>query len=155
MIVSRDRRVGAAHGDQLGDVDALIADPLDVADDVQHRGGEPQVAGDRGLQGEQREHALVHLEVAPVDPVVVGDDELREPQVDGIERVEHAIDLAERHVHATERGALDLAHLLLEVLPALAARHQLNLPVTYSSVRGFAGLLKSVSVAACSMSSPR
>jgi hypothetical protein len=43
---------------------------------VQHRGDDPQVAGDRRLTGEQREDSLMDLQVAPVDPVVVGDDDL-------------------------------------------------------------------------------
>jgi hypothetical protein len=36
-------------------------------------GDDPQVAGDRRLAGEQRQNLLVHLEVAAVDAVVVGD----------------------------------------------------------------------------------
>src|SRR2546422_7449521 len=47
----------------LGDVHALIAHALDVLDQMQQRGDQPQIAGDRRLQREQREDALVDLEV--------------------------------------------------------------------------------------------
>jgi len=64
-----------AQGDELGDVHALVAHALHVVDHLEQGGHEAQVGGDRGLAGEQREDALVNLEVAAVHPVVVGDHE--------------------------------------------------------------------------------
>ena len=68
------RRLVARQPHELGDVHALVAHPLDAADDVQQRRDDPQVTRDRRLAREQRQRALVYLQVAPVDPVVVGDD---------------------------------------------------------------------------------
>ena len=44
---------------ELRDVDAQVADPLDVDDRVQQRRDQPQVARDRRLTREQAEDALV------------------------------------------------------------------------------------------------
>jgi hypothetical protein len=43
----------AGERHQLGDVRALVAHPLDAADDVQQRGDESEVAGDGRLSREQ------------------------------------------------------------------------------------------------------
>ena len=107
--------------DQLGDVHALVAHPLDVLDHVQQRGDQAQVAGDGRLQREQREDALVDLEVAPVDAVVVGDHHLRELDVLVVERLEHAVELLDDQVEAAERVILELLQLLLEVRASLLA----------------------------------
>src|ERR1700747_2636093 len=96
------------------------------------------------------------LEVAPVDARVVGDDELRQALVAVVERGQHALELTEGHVESAQRGVLELEELRLEGLTALAREgHQLNFPVTYSSVRELAGALNNFSVSACSTSSPR
>ena len=76
---------------------------------MQQRGDQPQVAGDRRLQGEQREDALVDLQVAPVDAVVVGDHHLRELDVLVLERLEHAVELLDDQVEAAERVGFELA----------------------------------------------
>ena len=83
---------------------------------MQQRGDEAQVAGDGGLQGEQREDPLVDLQVAPVDAVVVGDHHLGELDVLVVERLEHAVELLDDDVEAAEGALLELAQLLLEVL---------------------------------------
>ena len=116
------RRLVAGERDQLGDVHALVAHPLDVLDQVQQRGDEPQVAGHRRLQREQREDPLVDLQVAPVDAVVVGDHHLRQLDVLVGERLEHAVELLDDQVEAAERAGLELAQLGLEVRAALDVR---------------------------------
>ena len=88
---------------QLGDVHALVAHALDVLDHVQQRGDEPQVAGHRRLAGEQRQDALVDLEVAAVDAVVVGDDDRGELDVLVLERLERAVELLDDQVEPAER----------------------------------------------------
>ena len=75
---------------------------------MQQRRDEPQVAGHRRLQREQREDALVDLQVAPVDAIVVGDHHLRELDVLVRERLEDAIELFDDHVQAAERTVLEL-----------------------------------------------
>ena len=116
------RRLVAGQRDQLGDVHALIAHPLDVHDHVQQRGDQAQVARDGRLQREQREDALVDLQVAPVDAVVVGDHHLRELDVLVVERLQHAVELLDDQVQAAERVLFELLQLLLEVRAALLAR---------------------------------
>ena len=64
--------------------------------DVQQRGDEPQVAGDRRLAREHRQDPLVDLEVAAVDAVVVGDDDLGQLDVLVLERLGDAVELLER-----------------------------------------------------------
>ena len=115
-------RLVPGEGDQLGDVHALVAHPLDVLDHVQQRGDQPQVSGDRRLQGEQREDPLVDLQVAPVDAVVVGDHHLRELDVLVLERLEHAVELLDDQVKAAQRVGFELLQLLLKVRPPLTAR---------------------------------
>ena len=95
-ISSCDGRLVAGQRDQLGDVHALVAHALDVLDHVQQRGDEPQVAGHRRLQRQQRQDPLVDLQVAAVDAVVVGDDDRRELDVLVLERLERAVELARR-----------------------------------------------------------
>ena len=68
------RRLIAGQRDQFGDVHALVAHPLDASNDVQQRRDDPQVARDGCLTREQRQQTLMDFEIAPVDPVVVGDD---------------------------------------------------------------------------------
>ncbi len=112
-------RLVSGKRDQLGDVHALVAHALDVLDHVQQRRDEAQVARDRRLQREQREDALVHLQVASVDAVVVGDHHLRELHVLVVQRLEHAVELLDDQVEAAERVGLELAQLCLEVRAAL------------------------------------
>ena len=107
----------------LAIVHALVAHPLDVLDQVQQRGDEPQVAGDRSLQGEQRQDPLVHLEVAAVEAVVVVDDDRGQLDVLVLERLQRAVELLDDEVDAAEGGGLQLAQRLLEAMAALAA-HQ-------------------------------
>ena len=112
----------AGERQQLADVHALVAHPLDAHDHVQQRGDEPQVAGHRSLAGEQRQQALVDLEVAPVDAVVVGDHDRGQLDVLMGERLERAVELLEHDVDAAERALLELAELLVEARAAAPAR---------------------------------
>ena len=138
-------------GMQLGDVHALVAHPLDVLDDVQQRGDQPQVARDRRLQREQRQDPLVDLEVAAVDAVVVGDDDRGELDVLVLDRLERAVELLDDEV---ERRRAPAASSALELLAGSAGAcrarpsAQPNFPVTYSSVRESSGLVKIFSVGA-------
>jgi hypothetical protein len=139
--------------DELGDRHALVAHALDVLDEVQQRGDEPQVARHGRLTGQQGEDPLVDLEVATVEAVVVEDDDLGELDVLVLQRFEHAVELLDHHLDPAQRRLLEAFELLLEVLAPLAA-HQPNFPVTYSSVRLSSGVENILSVAACSIISP-
>ena len=90
------RRLVAGDRQHLGDVHALVAHALGVLDHVQQRRDDAQVARDRRLQREQREDPLVDLEVAAVDPVVVGDHDRRELDVAVVERLQRAVERRRR-----------------------------------------------------------
>ena len=111
-----NRRLVPGERDQLGDVHALVAHPLDVLDHVQQRGDEAQVAGDGRLAGEQGEDPLVDLQVAAVDAVVVEDDHRCQLDVLVLQRLEHAVELLDDDVQATQRATLELGELGVEVM---------------------------------------
>jgi hypothetical protein len=89
---------------QLGDRDALVADPLEMDRAVQHREHETQVAGHGRLLGEQLADRPLDAVIPLVDLVVEGDHLVTELDVLRLERVD-------RPAHRAED---DLA-LLLEV----------------------------------------
>ena len=62
------------------------------------------------------------LEVAAVDPVVVGDHDRRELDVAVVERLERAVERRDDEVERAERLLLEPRELLLEVEP-LRRRH--------------------------------
>ncbi len=121
-----------------------------MLDHVEHGGDEPEVGRDGSLQREQRQNALVHLQVEAVDHVVVGDHHLGELDVLMLDRLAHAVDRARDHVEPAERLLLEPRHLLLEVDAVPELVHQPTLPVTYASVRESDGVVKIFSVSSYS-----
>ena len=77
-----------------------------------------QVGRDGRLQGQQGEDPLLDLQIAPVDAVVVMDDDRRELDVLVLERLERAVERRDDEVDPAERLHLEVAELLLEVLAA-------------------------------------
>ena len=71
----------------------------------------------------------MHLEVAAVDHVVGGDDQLGELGVAVLDRLDRAVELGADQVQALERPDLEPAELLL-ILDADAVGHQPTFPVT-------------------------
>ena len=65
---------GHAQPGDLGDVHREVAHPLQLADHPQRGHHDPEVAGDRLLEGEQGERRLLDPLARPVDLVVGGDD---------------------------------------------------------------------------------
>ena len=108
------RWVVAVERDQLRDVHALVAHPLDRADHVQQRGGEPQVAGHGRLQRGHGDEAFVVLVVERVDLVVARDDVARERDVAALERREHASQLRACEVEPVEGERLQVRQLFGE-----------------------------------------
>ena len=105
----------AVERHELRHVHALVAHPLDVLDHVEQRRDQPEVTRHRRLQREQRQDALVHLEVAAVDAVVVGDHHAGQLDVLVADRLERAVERLRHQVEAAERRALEPRELLLEV----------------------------------------
>src|SRR5215211_552868 len=139
-----DGGVVAGERDELGDVDGLVAHALDVLDDVQERRHGAQVGGDRRLGRQQGKDALVDLEVAAVDAVVVGDHELGKLDVLGVERFQGTAESGDDQVEATQGCGLEAADLFGKRLPGLG--HYPNFPLMYCSVRVSWGLVNILSV---------
>ncbi len=55
---------------RLGDVDRVVADPLEVVGDLERRGQHPEVASHRLLQGQQVDALLLDLDLHAVDDPV-------------------------------------------------------------------------------------
>ena len=83
-----------------------------MLDEVQQRGDEPQVARHGRLARQQGEDALVDLEVAAVEAVVVEDHHRGELDVLVLERLEHAVELLDDHVDSAESGLLEELELV-------------------------------------------
>jgi hypothetical protein len=79
-----------------------------VLEHVQESGHQAQVAGYRGLQSKQRKDALVDLEKAAVDAIVICDHHLRELDVLVLERLERSIELLDDQVKAPQGAQLEL-----------------------------------------------
>jgi hypothetical protein len=103
-----------------------------VLDHVQERRHRAQVAGHRRLQGQQREDALVHLQEAAVDPVVVVDDDRGQLDVLMLERLQRAVERGDDEVERAQRLLLERPQLVLEVDASLVghAGAYPTLPVT-------------------------
>ena len=102
---------------------------------MQQRRDDPQIAGDRRLAGQQRQDPLVDLQIATVDPVVVGDDHPGQLDVLVADRLQRAVELLEHQVHPAERLALELLQCFAELVTCLlhglaGLLHYPNLPVT-------------------------
>ena len=59
---------------------------------MEQRGDQAEIRRDGRLHGEHREQALVHLEVAPVQDVVVGDDDAGQLHVLVLDRLDRAVE---------------------------------------------------------------
>jgi len=73
---------------------------------MQQRRDQPQVTRDRGLQRKQRQHALIDLEVAAVDAVVVRDHQGAELHVLLLKRLRHAFHLPHDDTQRVKRRVL-------------------------------------------------
>ena len=116
--------------DQLGDVDALVAHPLDVLHHVQKRGDQAQVSGHRRLGGEEGEDRLVDLQVAAVDHVVVGDHQLGQLDVLVLDGLDGALERRDHQVEAVQGPSLKPLELLAILEADLVRGHQPTFPVT-------------------------
>ena len=116
-------RLEADHREHLGDVHALVAHALDVLDHVQQRGDDAEVGRDGRLQRQQGENPLLDLQVAPVDAVVVVDDDRGELDVLVLERLERAVERGDDEVDPAERLLFEGAKFLVKLLTAWHPTH--------------------------------
>jgi hypothetical protein len=77
---------GHPQARDLGDVDREVTHPLELADHAQRRDDDPQVAGDRLLERQQRERRVVDALAGGVDRLVVADHLLGGVHVAGHQR---------------------------------------------------------------------
>ena len=89
---------------------------------MQQRRHDPQVGRDRGLEGQQRQDPLVHLEVATVDEVVVGHDHAGQLDVLVPDRLQRPVERRDDQVEAAEGLDLELLERLAEVVACLLHR---------------------------------
>ena len=92
---------------------------------MEQRRHDPQIAGHRGLAGQQRKHALVYLEIAPVDPIVVAHDHSGQLDVLVGDRLKRSVELRDDQVHAAQRLFLQPLQLFAELVSCLVG-HQLT-----------------------------
>ncbi len=121
----RERRCLHQPAHALGDVDGVVAHPLEIARDLHRHGDEAEVPRHGLLQREQVDRVVLDLHLERVDRIVVLDD-LR--GLRHVARQQRAHRLAHRVLrqsrHADERG-LQAVQVILEV----AVRAHPNLPV--------------------------
>ncbi len=132
--VGLERRLAVELQDALADVDAEVADALEVGDELEGHGEEPQVGGHR-LSARQHLHAeLVHFHLELVDLAVGGDHLFGQHAVALDERADAAVDhLLDLGAHEQEllADATELALVLAVGVRAclLAGSNQPNRPV--------------------------
>ena len=98
-------------------IHALVAHALDVLMTCSGAATTRRSPATGRLEGEQREDALMDLEVAAVEPGVVGDDELARGSMSSVlERLQHAVELLDDEVEPAERRGLQLEDSRVEEL---------------------------------------
>jgi hypothetical protein len=90
----------------------VLGKRLDRLHEVKERRDQAQVGGDRRLRGQQREDRLVDLQVAAIDDVVAGDDELRELRVVVLDRFDRPVQLGGDQLEPVEGARLESIELL-------------------------------------------
>ena len=148
----RDATEARQPAGRLGDVDRVVAHPLEVVRDLERGGQHPEVPCHRLLEGQQVDAHLLELDLHLVDDPVAGDDTLGLGAVALEERLDGQSQGGLRLTRHRQEADLDLAQVVVKVPVGLG--HP-NLPVMYASVRSCAGAVKSCSVSPNSMSSPR
>jgi hypothetical protein len=101
-LTSSDGGSKPTTGSTFGDVHALVAHSLHVLDHVQQRRYGPQIRGHRSLKREEGEDPLLDLEIAPVDPVVVLDDDRGELDVPSLQCLERPVERRYDQVETAE-----------------------------------------------------
>ena len=107
----------------LGDVDRQVADPFEVAVDLQRRHDHAQVRRHRLVQREQPERQAVDRDVQLVDRLVALQDAVQPVPVAGHERVHRDLDaVLGQPAHRQDR-LLEVVEFLLEVPEPLLRVH--------------------------------
>jgi hypothetical protein len=122
------RAIAAIRGTSIsGNALGVVAHPLQVGDDVQHRRDRSQVARHRLLGGDQRQRALLDLEALAIDQRVVGDHPLRSGTVALIQRYHRTIDRLVHHAGQQQKLFLQRVELRVEVCPGAARNHAVSI----------------------------
>ena len=86
-----------------------------MLDHVEQRSDDTQVTRHRRLKREQRQDPLVHLQVAAVDPVVVGDHDRGELDIAMMQRLQRPVKRGDDEVERAERLLLEPGELLAKL----------------------------------------
>ena len=100
---------------RLGDVDREVADALEVGVDLHGRDDRPQVDGHRLVEREQREAAVVDLDVQPVHRLVAAQHAVDQFAIAIDERLHGEAHLFLGQAAHLEQPGLELLQLLLKV----------------------------------------
>ena len=115
---------------RLGDVDREVADALEIGVDLHRRDNGAQVHGHRLIERQQREAAVVDLDMERVERAVADEHARDEIAVAIDQALDRQSDLLLRQPAHLEQASLELLELLLKMPDALfRRRHQPNLPV--------------------------
>src|SRR6185295_7105673 len=139
----------------LRDPRGVVAHPLDLRDDHQHRDDEAEVARDRLLRRDQMDRAVLDLEAHAVDLLVAVDDQSGEALIERLERQHASFDGdVEKARHRAQVG-LKLGEPVVQRCSGVDRSHgHPNRPVMYASVRGSRGSVNRSSVLPYSTSRP-
>jgi hypothetical protein len=113
---------------RLGDVHPVVADPLEIARDLDGGDNETKIARHRLLQRQQRDGRLLHLDLERIDRLVAGDHRLRLSRVALEQRLDGQLHEALRLLRHVDHRALQRIELIVKVAMPTIGTHP-NLPV--------------------------
>jgi hypothetical protein len=141
---------------RLGDVHGVIADPLEIAGDLDRADDEPKIARHRLLKSEERHGEVFDLDLELVDLVIRLEHRLGESLVALEQRVDGQIEQCFCFLGHVEQPLLEEVELLVKMPEPnrCVGRAHPNLPVMYASVRASRGLVNSRFVSPSSIRRP-
>ncbi len=125
-----DRRVDRVAKRRLGDVDRQVADALEVGVDLHSRDDRAKIHGHRLIERQQREAALIDLDVQRIDWLVADQHAFDAAAIAGNQTLDGKTHLFFREPTHFEQPRLEMFELLLKMPDAFGTRHYPNRPVT-------------------------
>ena len=116
--MQQDGLVPRASGGYLhdpGDVGGLVTHPLEAVPGLEDQGHETKIRGDRGLPGHDHMPAPFHIDVQPVDSLIVDHYLMRKLGISRQEGIHRVDDLSFGHLGHIEQQDLELIQLGVEL----------------------------------------
>jgi hypothetical protein len=117
--MSMNRRVRGVPARGLRDVDGEVADPLEVGVDLQRGDDGPEIDGHRLVERQQREAAVVDLDVQRVHRLVADEHAIEQVAIAFDQSLDRQAHLLLREPAHFEQPRLELFELLLEMTNTL------------------------------------